>query len=153
MEGSYIILTILIVFIFAGQELRVHADRDSCEISVSVHISTNLEEFWPLWIKTPDTYNEDMSKVLREGDIHSVCLSPGDGMIYKGCERPHCREPLISNIMERVFLNNFQTLVIHITIKYFFIMYLLMENVLILQMTNQFSLNFCTWAKKHLKIR
>ena len=31
-------------FYFAGQELTIHADRDACEISVSVHISTNLDE-------------------------------------------------------------------------------------------------------------
>ena len=83
-------------FYFAGQELTIHADRDACEISVSVHISTNLDECWPLWIKTPDTYNEDKSEVLESGEKRSVCLNPGDGMIYKGCERPHWREPLVS---------------------------------------------------------
>ncbi len=83
-------------FYFAGQELTIHADRDACEISVSVHISTNLDECWPLWIKTPDTYNEDKSEVLKSGEKRSVCLNPGDGMIYKGCERPHWREPLVS---------------------------------------------------------
>ena len=30
-------------FYYPGQELTKHADRDACEISVSVHISTNLE--------------------------------------------------------------------------------------------------------------
>ena len=30
-------------YYFPGQELTKHADRDACEISVSVHISTNLE--------------------------------------------------------------------------------------------------------------
>ena len=28
---------------YPGQELTKHADRDACEISVSVHVSTNLE--------------------------------------------------------------------------------------------------------------
>ena len=83
-------------FYFAGQELTIHADRDACEISVSVHISTNLDKCWPLWIKTPDTYNENKSEVLESGEKRSVCLNPGDGMIYKGCERPHWREPLVS---------------------------------------------------------
>jgi len=83
-------------FYFAGQGLAIHADRPACEISVSVNISTNLEECWPLWIKTPDTYNEDKSEVLEYGENRSVCLNPGDGMIYKGCERPHWREPLVS---------------------------------------------------------
>ena len=83
-------------FYFAGQALKVHTDRAACEISVSVHISTNLEECWPLCIKTPDTYNEDRSQIITQGENRSVCLNPGDGMMYKGCERPHWREPLVS---------------------------------------------------------
>ncbi len=29
-----------------------------------------------------------------KGEERAVCLEPGDGMIYKGCERPHWREPM-----------------------------------------------------------
>lgn len=71
-------------FYFAGQELVKHADRDACEISVSVHISTNIEECWPFKIKTVG------------GKERSLCLEPGDGLLYKGCERPHWRDPLPS---------------------------------------------------------
>ena len=84
-------------FYFAGQGLALHADRPACEISVSVHIGTNLKECWPLWIKTPDTYSDEKkTEVVKTGENRSVCLEPGDGMIYKGCERPHWRDPLIS---------------------------------------------------------
>jgi len=84
-------------FYFAGQGLALHADRPACEISVSVHISTNLEECWPLWIKTPDTYTDKHKNIVKEsGESRSVCLNAGDGMIYKGCERPHWRDPLPS---------------------------------------------------------
>ena len=69
-------------FYFAGQDLKVHTDRDSCEISVSIHISSNVDKPWPLWVQTPQGNNE------------SCYLEPGDGLIYKGCERPHWREPL-----------------------------------------------------------
>ena len=69
-------------FYFPGQELTKHTDRDACEISVTVHVSTNLKECWPIWIKTV------------HGEERAVCLEPGDGMIYKGCERPHWREPM-----------------------------------------------------------
>jgi len=71
-------------FYFAGQELTKHADRDSCEISVSIHISSNITECWPFKIKT-----------VSSGE-RSLCLKPGDGLIYKGCERPHWRDPLKS---------------------------------------------------------
>lgn len=69
-------------FYFPGQELKKHTDRDACEISVTVHISTSLNKCWEIWIKTV------------KGEERAVCLEPGDGMIYKGCERPHWREPM-----------------------------------------------------------
>ena len=85
-------------FYYPGQELTKHADRDACEISVTVHISTNLEgedKNWPIWIKTPDTYTDKKkTTVLVPGENRSVILQPGDGMVYKGCERPHWREAM-----------------------------------------------------------
>ena len=87
-------------YYFPGQALKVHADRDACEISVTVHISTNLPDDlkdWPVHIKTPDTYTDKKkSAVLIPGESRQVILNPGDGMIYKGCERPHWRDPMPS---------------------------------------------------------
>jgi hypothetical protein len=81
-------------FYFPGQELIKHVDRDSCEISVTINIRSNLKDPWPIWIKGCDTYNEDKSEVIEEGKVVSGNLNPGDGIIYKGCERPHWREPM-----------------------------------------------------------
>ena len=85
-------------YYFEGQELQKHADRGACEISVTVHISSNLpepERNWPVKIKTPDTYTDDKkTHILVPGEVREVVLEPGDGMIYKGCERPHWRDPL-----------------------------------------------------------
>ena len=82
-------------YYFPGQELTRHADRDACEISVTVHISTNLKEQWPIYIKTPDTYaDKEKRELLSLGHTKEVILEPGDGMIYKGCERPHWRDPM-----------------------------------------------------------
>jgi hypothetical protein len=79
-----------------GQELTNHADRPACEISVTIHIGSNLDQPWPIWIKTPDTYDDPKKKtnILKKGENRSVILQPGDGMIYKGCERPHWRDPM-----------------------------------------------------------
>jgi hypothetical protein len=79
-----------------GQELRNHADRPACEISVTIHIGSNVSNPWPIWIKTPDTYDDPKTKkeIIEKGENRSVILHPGDGMVYKGCERPHWREPL-----------------------------------------------------------
>ena len=71
-------------FYFVGQELKMHTDRDACEISVSVHIGTNTKKPWPFKIRT------------CYGMEASLELNPGDGLLYKGCERPHWREPLES---------------------------------------------------------
>lgn len=69
-------------FYWASQELKQHLDRDACEISVTVHIGTSLSTPWPILIKTPS------------GEERSVVLKPGDGMVYKGCERTHWRDPM-----------------------------------------------------------
>ena len=69
-------------FYFPGQELKKHIDRPACEISVTVHIDTNIKENWPIWVKNVN------------GENISVVLEPGDAMIYKGCERPHWRESM-----------------------------------------------------------
>ena len=85
-------------YYFPGQELTKHADRPACEISVTVHVSTNLEgedADWPVCIKTPDTYTDKSKQtILIPGEKHSLVLKPGDGMVYKGCERPHWRDPM-----------------------------------------------------------
>lgn len=69
-------------FYFTGQELWKHLDRPSCEISVSVHVSTNLKQFWPI----------NVSGSL--GETISIELERGDALLYKGCELPHWREKM-----------------------------------------------------------
>ena len=82
-------------FYFPGQALKRHADRNACEISVTVHISSNIKEPWPIWIKTPDTYADKKKTIItQKGENRSVILNAGDGMVYKGCERPHWRDPM-----------------------------------------------------------
>ena len=85
-------------YYFPEQQLSRHVDRDACEISVTIHISTNLPDDlkdWPIKVKTPDTYTDKRkTAVLVPGEERSCILNPGDGMIYKGCERPHWRDPM-----------------------------------------------------------
>lgn len=71
-------------FYFAGQRLVRHSDRDACEISVSVQISTNSKKPWPFCIETPS------------GEEVYANLQDGWGLLYKGCEREHWRDPLQS---------------------------------------------------------
>ena len=82
-------------FYFPGQELKKHTDRPACEISVTIHVSTNIKESWPIWIKTPDTFEDKTMKTLTsKGKNKFIHLNAGDGMVYKGCERPHWRDPM-----------------------------------------------------------
>lgn len=69
-------------FYFEDTDLKKHFDRDACEISVTIHIGTNMKEKWPFWIKNGD------------GNDCACYLEPGDGVIYKGCERLHWRDPM-----------------------------------------------------------
>ena len=92
-------------YYFPGQALTKHADRDACEISVTIHISTNLSDDlkdWPIKIKTPDVYTDkSKSAILVPGEERSCVLNPGDGMVYKGCERPHWRDPMPGTPMSK----------------------------------------------------
>ena len=94
-------------YYFPGQALSKHADRDACEISVTVHVSTNLPEDlkdWEIKIKTPDTYTDKKkTQVLVPGEERTCVLNPGDGMIYKGCERPHWRDEMPTPKVSKIF--------------------------------------------------
>ena len=71
-------------FYYVGQQLYRHSDRPACEVSVTLQISTNSSNPWPIWFEKP---NGEESYVLMEN---------GDGAVYKGCEREHWRDPLQS---------------------------------------------------------
>jgi hypothetical protein len=76
-------------FYFTGQRLVRHSDRDACEISVSVQISTNAVNPWPFCIETPS------------GEERYANLQDGWGLLYKGCEREHWRDPLQSRYIRK----------------------------------------------------
>jgi len=70
-------------FYFPGQKLERHRDRDACEISISVHAGTNLEEPYPFFVEA-----------LDDGKHYSIELEPGDGVVYKGCHVWHWRDEM-----------------------------------------------------------
>ena len=71
-------------FYYVGQQLKRHSDRPACEVSVTLQISTNSENPWPIWFNRPD------------GSDGYVVMKNGDAAVYKGCEREHWRDPLES---------------------------------------------------------
>jgi hypothetical protein len=75
-----------------GHVLKAHRDRPSCEISMSLNLGMSADEPWPIWIAGPK-------------GIASVVLNPGDGLIYRGCDCFHWREPFAGNYLVQVFLH------------------------------------------------
>ena len=64
-----------------GDELKIHKDRPSCEISATINLGFKGEQ-WPIYVG----HKEDKS------DSKKIDMNIGDGVIYKGCEVFHWRE-------------------------------------------------------------
>ncbi len=75
-----------------GNVLIRHLDRSACEVSVSINLGPALDPPWPLWIKGP----------LGETAVE---MAPGDGVLYRGIECEHWRDPLQAEQMAQVFLH------------------------------------------------
>jgi len=74
-----------------GDTLKKHLDRDSCEISLTIHL--NSDEKWEFFL-------EDLT-----GKIQSIILNSGDALLYSGCTVPHWREEYTGNFYSQVFLH------------------------------------------------
>jgi hypothetical protein len=75
-----------------GDVLSKHTDRPACEISVTLCLGYRAERPWPIWIEGPT------------GAV-SAELEPGDGLLYRGVECAHWREPFIGEQAAQVFLH------------------------------------------------
>lgn len=71
-----------------GADLKKHKDRPSCEISVTVFIGSDGEHEWPIYM-----------------DGKKVNLKVGDGVIYRGCDIEHWREPYKGDYHIQAFLH------------------------------------------------
>jgi predicted 2-oxoglutarate/Fe(II)-dependent dioxygenase YbiX len=74
-----------------GSVLKKHSDRNSCEISLTLHLGGDQD--WPIFIKSP------------EGKDQSVVLAPGDAMMYRGTIAEHWRDEYVGNEYTQVFLH------------------------------------------------
>lgn len=70
-----------------GMELEPHIDRPACEVSVTLTLGYHSQYLWPIYV---------------EGIPYAT--RPGEGVIYKGCEQKHWREPFrkVGNIEEDI---------------------------------------------------
>lgn len=64
-----------------GDELTVHKDRPSCEISATLFLNASeMSEHWPIFMSGK-----------------RVELEPGDMAIYRGCDLEHYREKMLGS--------------------------------------------------------
>jgi hypothetical protein len=75
-----------------GDVLRPHKDRPACEISLSVCVGYVSPQPWPLFVEG------------RDG-IFKAVMEPGDGLLYRGIECPHWREPFPGTVAAQVFFH------------------------------------------------
>ena len=70
-----------------GAELVKHKDRPSCEVSVTAMIGSDGTR-WPIYM-----------------DGKPYNLTPGQAMIYLGCEVEHWREPFTGDWQAQTFMH------------------------------------------------
>jgi hypothetical protein len=75
-----------------GDSLKRHRDRPACEISVSLNIGQVPSDVWPLYVE-------------GSAGAYGALLSPGDGLLYRGIDVFHWREPFQGNRLVQVFLH------------------------------------------------
>ena len=75
-----------------GDRLERHLDRASCEISVSVHLGSDGDIDWPLWVAGPCG-----ERAARQ--------RPGDALLYRGADCEHWRDPLEGAEWAQLFLH------------------------------------------------
>lgn len=78
---------------YNGSEMRIHKDRPSCEFSVTLCITEDDENPWPIYFRN-----------RKQQDI-PIFTKPGDLVIYSGCELEHWREPYQGKEQMQAFLH------------------------------------------------
>lgn len=77
----------------AAMVLAPHTDRAACEISVTVHLGSDLGSPWPICIGS------------RSGENVAIVLQPGDAVAYEGCDVSHWRNPCPNGSYRQLFLH------------------------------------------------
>ena len=87
-------------FYLRNQKLDPHMDREACEISASMLISTTLDEPWPLIVVHPTDNLENV-------EATPYAATDKDLIVYKGCESIHFRDnmPRGEHVHHQVFFH------------------------------------------------
>ena len=80
-----------------GEVLKIHTDRESCEISATVTLGFS-GDVWPIYVGKPSTESTDCSRVDKDGNTvyaenpSKIEMEVGDAVLYRGCEMYHWRD-------------------------------------------------------------
>ena len=87
-----------------GNILHRHKDRDSCEVSTTLHLGGDE---WPIFLDPSGADFVIDQQTIKPGAPKGVRidLKVGDMLIYSGCELEHWREPFEGNVCSQVFLH------------------------------------------------
>jgi hypothetical protein len=97
-----------------GDLLKPHIDRPACEYSVTICLGFNNgneqepDYKWPIYMDGTRDYRHCPTKANTkplEGEGVAALLSPGDAVVYRGCEAKHWREPFPGNHHAQVFIH------------------------------------------------
>jgi len=74
---------------YKGEELKIHKDRPSCEISATMTVDFSDYPIWP----------------IHMGNAKNVILDRGDLCLYRGCELDHYRDKFKGDWQVQVFFH------------------------------------------------
>jgi len=75
-----------------GDVLAKHRDRPACEISLTLTLTCEGTDSWPLWVN-------------RHGSPIAVTIPQGSGLLYRGTQIAHWREAFDGTSAMQVFLH------------------------------------------------
>lgn len=91
-----------------GDELKIHTDRPSCEISATLTLGFDGEQ-WPIFMAD---YGDDGREVItQQGETKRVIneskilMNVGDAVLYRGMDKVHWREKFEGKWQAQVFLH------------------------------------------------
>lgn len=96
-----------------GDELRPHVDRPSCEISFTICLGYDVSNVadsyqWPIFVDNSKDYRhfgDEALRLAKPGEGTPALLSPGDCVIYRGCEVRHWRDTFQGNHQAQAFIH------------------------------------------------
>jgi len=97
-----------------GEELKIHSDRPSCEISATLTLGWSGKQ-WPIFMADPTDKDSEAEPYNSEGDneykgvkaknISEIYLNIGEAVLYRGMDKLHWREKFEGEWQAQVFLH------------------------------------------------